>query len=69
MEKELDFFDQLDKADRERDLREKDLKERGCSCSSKSENVSDFDPEEELRKEIMEGKEDPSEEYYGRFHC
>lgn len=121
MEKELDFFDQLDKADRERDL-----EERGCGSEKtlksienqiksaeeqrkklreqegnnlnmmslkkiqediasreavkkdflekavpKSGNNPDFlsDPERELLEEIKDGKEDPSEEYYGRYHC
>lgn len=121
MERELNFFDQLDKADRERELEEqgcgpektfrsvkaqiqaneeqkKKLKEeRGNNLNlmslkkiqekieaqeaekkdflektvPKSGNNSDFlsDPERELLEEIKEGKEDPSEEYYGRYHC
>jgi len=121
MEKELDFFDQLDKADRERDLKERGCgpektfksveeqieaeeqkkkllrEQKGNSLSlislkkiqedvaareaqkkeflektvPKSGNNSDFlsDPERELLEEIREGKENPSEEYYGRFRC
>ena len=121
MERELDFFDQLDKADRERELEEqgcgpektfrsvkaqiqaneeqkKKLEEQNgnnlnlLSLKKIQENIAagetkkkefleksiprpgnnpDFlsDPERELLEEIKDGKEDPSEEYYGRYHC